>query len=319
MADDTQRPIIIKRIKKVAGGHHGGAWKIAYADFVTAMMAFFLLMWLLGSTTKGELQGISDYFRTPLKVALSGGSGSGDATSPLASGGGDMTRRDSMQMQRGALPEKKPTIKAKDAQAELDRLEGQRLKSLKARLEAVIEANPVMRQYRDQLLIDITTEGLRVQIIDQLNRPMFDLGSAKLKPYARDILVGLAEPLNEVNNALSLTGHTDAKPYSAGERSYSNWELSADRANASRRVLVEGGIAEGKIKRVVGMSSAVLFEPNDPLSPVNRRIALIVMTRESEEKVKSESSAAPAKPAPAAAPADVNADAKAAGGDAGKR
>lgn len=319
MADDTQRPIIIKRIKKVAGGHHGGAWKIAYADFVTAMMAFFLLMWLLGSTTKGELQGISDYFRTPLKVALSGGSGSGDATSPLASGGGDMTRRDSMQMQRGALPEKKPTIKAKDAQAELDRLEGQRLKSLKARLEAVIEANPVMRQYRDQLLIDITTEGLRVQIIDQLNRPMFDLGSAKLKPYARDILVGLAAPLNEVNNALSLTGHTDAKPYSAGERSYSNWELSADRANASRRVLVEGGIAEGKIKRVVGMSSAVLFEPNDPLSPVNRRIALIVMTRESEEKVKSESSAAPAKPAPAAAPADLNADAKAAGGDAGKR
>ena len=321
MADDTQRPIIIKRIKKVAGGHHGGAWKIAYADFVTAMMAFFLLMWLLGSTTKGELQGISDYFRTPLKVALSGGSGSGDATNPLASGGGDMTRRDSMQMQRGALPEKKPTIKAKDAQAELDRLEGQRLKALKARLEAVIEANPVMRQYRDQLLIDITSEGLRVQIIDQLNRPMFDLGSAKLKPYARDILVGLAEPLNEVNNALSLTGHTDAKPYSSGERSYSNWELSADRANASRRVLVEGGIAEGKIKRVVGMSSAVLFEPNDPLSPVNRRIALIVMTRASEEKVKSESSAAPAKAAPATAPADVNADAdaKAGGGDAGKR
>lgn len=321
MADDTQRPIIIKRIKKVAGGHHGGAWKIAYADFVTAMMAFFLLMWLLGSTTKGELQGISDYFRTPLKVALSGGSGSGDATNPLASGGGDMTRRDSMQMQRGALPEKKPTIKAKDAQAELDRLEGQRLKALKARLEAVIEANPVMRQYRDQLLIDITSEGLRVQIIDQLNRPMFDLGSARLKPYARDILVGLAAPLNEVNNALSLTGHTDAKPYSSGERSYSNWELSADRANASRRVLVEGGIAEGKIKRVVGMSSAVLFEPNDPLSPVNRRIALIVMTRESEEKVKSESSAAPAKAAPATAPADVNADAdaKAGGGDAGKR
>jgi chemotaxis protein MotB len=315
MADDTQRPIIIKRIKKVAGGHHGGAWKIAYADFVTAMMAFFLLMWLLGSTTKGELQGISDYFRTPLKVALSGGSGSGDATSPLASGGGDMTRRDSMQMPRGALPEKKPTIKAKDAQAELDRLEGQRLKALKARLEAVIEANPVMRQYRDQLLIDITSEGLRVQIIDQLNRPMFDLGSARLKPYARDILVGLAAPLNEVNNALSLTGHTDAKPYSSGERSYSNWELSADRANASRRVLVEGGIAEGKIKRVVGMSSAVLFEPNDPLSPVNRRIALIVMTRASEEKVKSESSAAPAKAAPAAAPADANAG----GGDAGKR
>ncbi len=322
MADDSQRPIVIKRIKKTAAGHHGGAWKIAYADFVTAMMAFFLLMWLLGSTTKGDLKGISDYFQTPLKVAMMGGDGSGNSNSPISGGGRDLTRSDSMQMKQGALPERKTAINPKDAQAEVQRLEGMRLNTLKARLAEVIEASPLMRQYREQLLIDITSEGLRVQIVDQLNRPMFDLGSATLKPYARQILLGLSAPLNEVNNSLSLTGHTDAKPYSSGERGYSNWELSADRANASRRVLVEGGIAEGKIKRVVGMASAVLFDPNDPFNPGNRRIALIVLTHDAEETLKRESGAAPAKPPEpaAAAPAAPAAAVAANGGnDAGVR
>lgn len=305
MADDTQRPIVIKRIKKTAAGHHGGAWKIAYADFVTAMMAFFLLMWLLGSTTKGDLKGISDYFQTPLKVALSGGSGSGNSSSPISGGGRDITRSDSMEMRRGSLPERKQSINPKEAKAEVERQEKVRLRGLKARLDEVIDANPLMRQYRDQLLIDITPEGLRVQIVDQLNRPMFDLGSATLKPYARQILLGLAAPLNEVNNSISLTGHTDAKPYSSGERGYSNWELSADRANTSRRVLVEGGIAEGKIKRVVGMASAVLFDPNDAFNPINRRIALIVLSHDAEESLKREGAAPEAKqPEAAAKPAE---------------
>ena len=186
MADDTQRPIIIKRIKKTAAGHHGGAWKIAYADFVTAMMEFFLLMWLLGSTTKGDLQGIADYFRTPLKVALSGGSGSGDSTSLISPGGGrDLTRKDGMQMKQATLPERKPTINPKDAQAEVRRMDEQRLGALKTRLEQVIEASALMRQYRNQLLIDFTNEGLRVQIVDELNRPMFDLGSAQLNAGGR--------------------------------------------------------------------------------------------------------------------------------------
>jgi chemotaxis protein MotB len=319
MADDTQRPIVIKRIKKVAGGHHGGAWKIAYADFVTAMMAFFLLMWLLGSTTKGDLKGISDYFQTPLKVALSGGSGSGNSSSPLAQGGRDLTRTDSLQMKQGTLPERKATVTPKEAQAEVQRQEGIRLNALKTHIEQVIEASALMRQYREQLLIDITSEGLRVQIVDQLNRPMFDLGSAKLKPHAREILLGLSAPLNEVQNSLSLTGHTDAKPYSSGERGYSNWELSADRANASRRVLVEGGIAEGKIKRVVGMASAVLFDGKDPFNPINRRIALIVLTRDAEESLNRVSGATVARAAEAAPATEPPAAAPAAGaGNAGK-
>ena len=286
MADDSQRPILIKRIKKNAAGHHGGAWKIAYADFVTAMMAFFLLMWLLGSTTKGELQGIADYFQTPLKVSLMGGTGAGDRTSPLSAGGRDLTRSDSLQQKRGEMPEQKKRIPAREAQAEVAKLEMAKLKGLKARLEEVIDASALLRQYRSQLLIDITTEGLRIQIIDEKNRPMFDLGSAHLKPYARDILLALSAPLNEVENSLSLTGHTDAKPYALGERGYSNWELSADRANSSRRVLVTGGIADGKIKRVVGMASAVLFDGNDPLNPANRRIAIIVLSKQAEESLK---------------------------------
>ena len=292
MADDTQRPIVIKRIKKTAAGHHGGAWKIAYADFVTAMMAFFLLMWLLGSTTKGDLQGIADYFRTPLKVSLSGGSGAGDASSPIKAGGRDLTRSEEMQMRRGEMPERKMRPSFKEAQNEVIRYDTLRLKALKAQLDQLINADPFLRQYRDQLLIDITSEGLRIQIVDEQNRPMFDLGSAQLKPYAREILLALCKPMNEVRNGITLTGHTDAKPYSSGERGYSNWELSADRANASRRVLIEGGIEDGKIKRVVGMASVVLFDGSQPYSPANRRISIIVLNTQAEDMLKSASAAA---------------------------
>jgi chemotaxis protein MotB len=289
MADNTQRPIVIKRVKKHAAGHHGGAWKIAYADFVTAMMAFFLLMWLLGSVTRGDLQGISDYFRTPLKVSLSGGTGAGDATAIIKAGGKDLSRADDQQMRRGEMPPRKQTVNAAAARAAVAREDGQRLKALKSRVEEVIDLNPLLNQYRNQLLVDITSEGLRIQVVDALNRPMFDLGSAQLKPYARDILLALSPTLNGVPNAISLTGHTDAKPYASGERAYSNWELSADRANASRKVLVAGGIDEGKLKRIVGMSSAVLFDGDDPLNPVNRRIAIIVLTRQAEETLKKDS------------------------------
>ena len=291
MADNTQRPIVIKRIKKKSAGHHGGAWKIAYADFVTAMMAFFLLMWLLGSTTKGDLKGISDFFQTPLKVSLNGGTGAGDASSLINAGGTELTRNEAQRARDGEIPERKRRVDMKAAQAGLARAEAAKLRSLKAHLEEIIDASPILRQHKKQLLIDFTTEGLRIQIVDEQNRPMFDLGSAQLKPYARDILLALSKPLNEVNNRISLSGHTDAKPFAAGERSYSNWELSAERANASRRVLVSGGIDDGKIKRVVGMASAVPFDAADPESPANRRIAITVLTRQAEDSLNKMSGA----------------------------
>ena len=291
MADDTQRPIVVKRIKKSAAGHHGGAWKIAYADFVTAMMAFFLLMWLLGSTSQGDLKGIADYFSAPLKVSLSGGSGSGDSSSVIRAGGRDLTRSEDLQMRRGESPEQKRRMSMREAQAKVERNDMMRLKGLKGQLEQLIDASPLLQEYRSQLFIDITSEGLRIQIVDEQNRPMFDLGSAHLKAYARDILLALCKPLNEVRNGITLTGYTDAKPYNSGERSYSNWELSADRANASRRALIEGGIENGKIKRVVGMASAVLFDANDPYSPMNRRIAIMILTVQAEELLNKESGA----------------------------
>jgi len=287
--DDSQRPIVVRRVKKGGHGHHGGAWKIAYADFVTAMMAFFLLMWLLGSTTKGDLNGIAEYFQTPLQVALSGGSGSGDASHLVKGGGKDLTRLEG-QVKRGEMEAPKRTVNLKAAQAELARIEKQKLSELKGRLEAVIESIPALQQFKNQLLIDITIDGLRIQIVDEQNRPMFASGSAALQPYARDVLREIAKVLNDVPNRISISGHTDARPYSGGERGYSNWELSADRANSSRRELMAGGMEETKIARVVGLASSVLFDPQDRFNPINRRISIIVMNKRADEAAAKDGS-----------------------------
>ena len=282
MSDDSQRPIIVKRIKKTAHGHHGGAWKIAYADFVTAMMAFFLLMWLLGSTTKADLQGIAEYFQTPLKVALLGGSGAGEATSIIKGGGTDLIRSEGQQKKGDSATGRKiEDIKA--AEMELARRERLMLRELRARIDAAIDASPTLSQFRNQLLIDITTDGLRIQIVDEQNRPMFALGSADLQPYTREIVREIGKILNGVPNRISLSGHTDATTYYGGETGYSNWELSADRANALRRELLTGGIAETRIARVVGLSSSVLLNPRDPYDPFNRRVSIIIMNKKAEE------------------------------------
>ncbi|MBW8327821.1 MAG: flagellar motor protein MotB [Thiobacillus sp.] len=284
---EQKAPIIVKRIKKVTGGHHGGAWKIAYADFVTAMMAFFLLMWLLGSTAKGDLEGIAEYFKTPLKVAMQGGSGSGDSSSVIKGGGADFTRK-SGQVKKGETEAEKKSYNLKAAQAELERIEAANLKQLKKRLEMAIDANPTLRQFKRQLLIDITSEGLRIQIVDEQNRPMFNLASAELQPYTKIILREIGPVLNDVKNRVSLSGHTDDKPYANASRGYSNWELSADRANASRRELIAGGMDEAKMLRVVGLASSVPFNQAAPHDPVNRRISIIVMNKRTEEAVTKE-------------------------------
>jgi chemotaxis protein MotB len=289
MADDSQRPIVIKRIKKISGGAHGGAWKIAYADFVTAMMAFFLLMWLLGSTSKAKLEGIAQYFQTPLKVALAGGSGSGDSSSVIKGGGTDLTRSVG-QVKNGEVEGKKTiNLDASRAKKQQEAQEALRLQDIKSKLDKAVASNPKMQQFKKQMKIDITSDGLRIQIIDDKNRPMFDSGGAVMKPYTRDILREIGKTLNEVPNRISLSGHTDAVPYAGGEAGYSNWELSADRANASRRELVAGGLEDGKVLRVVGLGSAIPFDKDDPNAPVNRRISIIVMNKRAEEAITKES------------------------------
>ena len=287
MSDDSTRPIVIKRKKIIAGGAHGGAWKIAYADFVTAMMAFFLLMWLLGSTAKGDLQGIADFFQNPLKISQQGGGGSGDATSVLQGGGKDLTRQ-SGQVKRGDVEAKKSTSFSKEAQAEFRRKEQERLETLKLEIEKMIEQSPQLAQFKKQMLLDITSEGLRIQIVDEQNRPMFDSSSADLKPYTRDILRQIGKALNGVQNRISLAGHTDAAQFAGGEKGFSNWELSANRANASRRELVVGGMDDSKVLRVVGLASTVLFDKNDPLNSVNRRISIVVLNSKTEQAILQE-------------------------------
>lgn len=290
MSDDV-RPIVIKRIKKVAGGHHGGAWKIAYADFVTAMMAFFLLMWLLGSTASGDLKGIADFFQNPLKIAMSGGSGAGDATSILKGGGKDLTSS-SGQVKSGDVEAKKKGVTIREAQSEqrkaFEQLEKARLNGLKQDIEKLIESNSILRQFKNQMLIEVTPEGLRIQIIDEKNRPMFDTSSAELKPYSKVILREIGRALNAVPNKVSFSGHTDAAQFGGGEKGFSNWELSANRANASRREMIAGGMDENKVLRVVGLSSTVLFDKNDPLSSANRRINIVVLNKRTEEAILQE-------------------------------
>lgn len=159
------------------------------------------------------------------------------------------------------------------------------LNNLKATIEGLIRDNPVLRQFQPQLLLDMTPEGLRIQIVDQQQRPMFATGRAQIQPYMRDILRELGPVFNDLPNALTIAGHTDAVQYLTGERLYSNWELSADRANAARQELVAGGMNESKIKWVVGLSSTVSLVKEDPNAAVNRRISLLVLTQAAEHQI----------------------------------
>jgi len=285
MAEDRVRPIIIKKIKKSAGGHHGGAWKIAYADFVTAMMAFFLLMWLLGSSSKATLEGIAEYFKMPLKVALQGGPAVAASDSVIKSGGKDLTKKQGQVKPVDGPKGKEKSVDINDAKQAVEKAEAAKLEELKAKIEKAIEDSPTLSKFKKQLLLDITSEGLRIQIVDEQNRPMFASSKAVMQPYAQEILQEIGKMLNGVTNKISLSGHTDAVPYPSGEKGYSNWELSSDRANASRRELIAGGMDETKLLRVVGLASASLFDKGNPLNPSNRRISIIVMNKQAEDKV----------------------------------
>jgi chemotaxis protein MotB len=287
MAGDAKKlqPIIIKRVKK--GGHavHGGAWKIAYADFVTAMMAFFLLMWLLGSTSEGDKKGISDYFQSPMKVAMQGGSGAGASSSVINGGGSDLTQSSGQAKRGDGADRKAKKMSGDQKKSEAAKRDAKMLAELSAKIAAAISNNPKMAEFASQIRLEITPDGLQIQIVDDQKRPMFDSGSASLKPYMRDILREIGTALLGVENKISLDGHTDRSAYGNAGKGYSNWELSADRANASRRELANAGMPEDKLARVVGMASSLLLDSADPLSPTNRRISILVMTKDAEERL----------------------------------
>lgn len=282
-----QQQVIIKKVKKGGHAHHGGAWKLAYADFVTAMMAFFLLMWLLGSTTEETRKGIAEYFQDPYKASLMGGEGMGERTSLIEGGGSDTASQDQGQINKGKTPEIKD-MPPEEIEKQADKIEKKQLENLKEKIQTKIDATPELTEVKDQIKLEITPEGLRIQIIDNKNRPMYQLASAKTEPHIQLILKALAPVINELPNKVSLNGHTDGRPFPPNIKGYTNWELSSDRANAARYELNQAGLAEDKILRVVGLSSSIPYNPSDPLDPMNRRISVIVMNKKTEQHILQE-------------------------------
>jgi chemotaxis protein MotB len=337
--EEKARPIIVKRYKKGGAAHHGGAWKVAYADFVTAMMAFFMVMWLVTAVSKEQRAAIFDYFKNPsmepgksVKAAPGQMGPGGASTSPIDLHGGLDAPRASLAKAPGVgaptaqappIPNMTEEQKAAaeiqsqaqamlqaEVQAQADK-EKKQLDSLMDDLKEAVAKSQALAPFKDQLLLDITPEGVRIQIVDAQNRPMFDLGSSHLKGYTNSILHELTPYLNSVPNHISLTGHTDTTPY-LGITGYTNWDLSTDRANAARRALEAAGLASDRVSRIVGLSSSVLFDKTAPRNPINRRISIVVMTKEAEEQaIKTDLPAAVAtttapasaveSPAPAAA------------------
>lgn len=281
--EHAQPVVIIRRVKKIShGGHHGGSWKLAYADFVTAMMAFFLMMWLLGLLNKYQLQGIAEYFKKPLKEAFQHESN-----------------------QRGIGPQKdkdkdkdkdknkdKFTEKEKPQQAAQNQnkqaMSMQQLQAIKKELEKRLEQDPVARQYKNQLNFQITADGLKITIKDLDNKQMFTTGKADFDKYAHPIMQWLSQQLNTFPSRVMIVGHTDSRQYSGNGANYSNWELSADRANAARRELVKFGMTGDKIIRVVGVGDTQLLNQTDGLDPKNRRIEIIVLSDDAMKKISSQ-------------------------------
>ncbi|MBK8306844.1 MAG: flagellar motor protein MotB [Gammaproteobacteria bacterium] len=296
--DGATQPIIIKRKKVVAHGHHGGAWKVAFADFVTAMMAFFLLLWLLASTTPEERNAIQGYFQDP-SGSLAGQGGGLDAPGAnlIGPGGADSGVIDMnnplTQPERSQVPPSDSPNLSQASDAELAREQAEReqrsLDKLEHELSAELEKDDsAFMKLRDQILIDRTALGLRIQIVDKENRPMFDRGQAELQVYAEEVLRALAPRLDVVPNKLSINGHTDSVAYGPGA-DYTNWELSADRANSARRALLDGGYPDAKVLTVQGMGASIPRLVDDPQDAGNRRIVILVLKKEIEEALRGNS------------------------------
>ena len=299
---ENNQPIIVKRVKRFGGGHHGGAWKIAFADFATAMMAFFLVLWLMSSATPEQLIAIAGYFKDPV--------GFSDSGSPYVidlGGSPEMSPDQTLnpEVKSTPAPDKVP-VDADKQDAAADQVEQERLEMILQELQNKVNENPQLAKFKDQILFEITQDGLRIQIMDAENRPMFDIGSAKLKPYFEDILLAMADTIKAVPNKVSISGHTDATPF-VGNNGFGNWELSANRANAARRALLAGGYPDPQVARVVGYASSSLYDKVNPNNPINRRIDIVVLTRKAQARIEGsqntgEAPASEAAPTPVAPP-----------------
>ena len=270
----TNQPIIIKKVNKGGHKHHGGSWKVAFADFAIAMMAFFMVMWLANSATPQQKHYIAGHFKDP-GGALIGPGGADSALIPLEAPKGEK-EKESKDL---------PSAPQGDVLQQAAELEKKRLQILANRLNKMVEENSAFQDIKEQIHVDIVPEGVRVQIFDEENRPMFLGGQAQVQPFARLILQKFATVIAKVPNKVSVTGHTDGIPY-AGRPNYTNWELSTDRANAARRQLVAGGLPVDQIAKVEGLADSLLLDQRDPNNPINRRINIIVLKKSASDAIE---------------------------------
>jgi chemotaxis protein MotB len=330
MADD--RPIIIKRIKKSGGGHHGGAWKVAYADFVTAMMAFFLLLWLLNAVTEEQKRGIAQYFKPTIapqnqqsqQAILNGqpavmtaveGASAAQAQVEVEDAEDDAEDNPSKPSDDNPVPAEpeqkaeKP-VDVKEAQEVVAKAEQQQFADVKQKIEQQIQQDPGLADLKNNIDIQQTPEGLLIQLLDKEKVSMFPSGSASMNDRSRQLLSLVAHVVAPLDNKLSISGHTDATPYQ-GKADYSNWELSTDRANAARRALVTAGVDDHRIENISGRADTEPKVKDNPTSPENRRISIVLLRDKPIAAAVSPAPTAPAPvqaaPAPASTPAEPSA------------
>lgn len=275
-AEGDRRPIVIKRKKQAKHAAHG-AWKIAYADFMTAMMAFFLVMWLLSGLSGAEREEVGEYFRTPLKVAMMGGDKASASNSAIPGGGDDpMHSEGEVSLTSPNATNYRPSHRP--------------LRDLKSSLESMINSDPALDDLSSQLSLKVVEDGLLIQISDNNQRPMFALGSAEPARYIQILLAKIAPKLNEFPNPITLTGHTDDLRFASGDHRYSNWELSTDRANAARRALIQGGMQPDKLLRVIGAAATTSRAgTKSAAAPANRRISILVLNEHAQSRIEDES------------------------------
>ncbi len=289
---DKKDPIIVKRVKHGGHGHHGGVWKIVYADFVTAMMAFFLLMWILGSTTTGDLAGISAYFQNPLRVQLQGSDqGTGDASKIVRGGGPQIFRSAGEESRADADNEQRRISDSRVVDDERLRKDNVSMIDARLQLERQLSSDAELSKLRNQVFMEVTQEGLRIQIVDDRNRPMFAVGSANLSSYGSRLLRVIGGVLSEMPNRVRVEGHTDSLLYAGSAAGYTNWELSSDRANAARRELVVGGLRATRIDQVIGFADTQHINVANPSDPMNRRISIFVLNSRGSQTEASSSAA----------------------------
>lgn len=295
MADSDKPTIVRKRVIKGGGAAHSSAWKIAFADFAVAMMAFFMVMWLMNVTSPEEKEAISGYFANPAgykdggfdSVVNFGGSGE-----RVLSAGAKTEELPNPDLQATPTPTPPPTTVDENSPETFE------LKKLAYEVKKKISENPALEPYQDQVSMRITALGLEIQIMDKSFRPMFDSGSDIIKPHMQSLLQELGKAISVLPNKISITGHTDATAYT-GRQNYSNWELSADRANTARRTLESFGVTSSQISHVTGKGSSDLFDQKQPESPVNRRLSILILNLPPNSRRQSLSTPVPA-PSPSA-------------------